>query len=133
MYKMEIYPRFKDTDALGHVNNASFITWIEEARTPIFKVFNPELSVEKWNLIIARVEMDFLAQCYYGKKVVVDSCLEKIGTSSLTICHDLFQEKLKIARGKSIMVYFDYNKNKSLPIPESMKETLKPHLKSSGS
>lgn len=125
MYKIEINPRFKDTDALGHINNASFITWIEEARTPIFKIFNPGLSVKDWNLIIARVEMDFLAQCYYGKKVVIDSFIEKIGTSSLTIYHKLFQEEVKVAQGKSILVHFDYNKNKSIPIPENIKEALK--------
>ena len=37
MYKIEIDPRFKDTDALGHINNASFITWIEEARRRYLK------------------------------------------------------------------------------------------------
>ena len=129
MYKIEINPRFKDTDALGHINNASFITWIEEARKPVFKEFNPNLSIEKWNLIIARVEMDFVAQCYYGKKVVINSSIEKIGTSSLTIYHDLFQEEAKIAQGKSVLVHFDYSKNKSVPIPEEVKQSLKKHLK----
>ena len=129
MYKIEINPRFKDTDALGHINNASFITWIEEARRPVFKEFNSELSIGKWNLIIARVEMDFVAQCYYGKKVVINSSVEKIGTSSLTIWHDLFQEDTKVAQGKSILIHFDYSKNKSVPIPEDIKQSLKKHLK----
>ena len=131
MYKIDIHPRFKDTDALGHINNASFITWIEEARRPVFKEFNSDLSIEKWNLIIARIEMDFVAQCYYGKKVTIDSFVEKIGTSSLILCHELFQEKTKVARGKSILVHFDYNKNKSIPIPEEIKQSLQKHLKKS--
>ena len=131
MYKIEINPRFKDTDALGHINNASFITWIEEARRPVFKDFNPDLSIEKWNLIIARVEMNFIVQCYYGEKVVINSFIEKIGTSSLTICHDLFQGETKIAEGKSILVHFDYSKNKSVPIPEDIKQSLKKHFKNS--
>lgn len=129
MFKLEINPRFKDTDALSHINNASFITWIEEARTPIFKIFNPDLSIEKWNLIIARVEMDFLAQCYYGKTVAIESLIEKIGNSSLTIQHELSQDGVKIGKGKSIMVHFDYHTNKSVPIPDHIKEALKPHLK----
>ena len=131
MYKIEINPRFKDTDALGHINNASFITWIEEARKPVFREFNPDLSIEKWNLIIARVEMNFLAQCYYGKKVVVNSFIEKIGTSSFNLCHDLFQEEIKVAQGKSILVYFDYNKNKSIPITEDIRQSLKKYFKNS--
>ena len=131
MYKIEIDPRFKDTDALGHINNASFITWIEEARKPVFKEFNSDLSIEKWNLIIARVEMDFLAQCYYGKKVTINSFIEKIGTSSLTLCHDILQENTKVARGRSILVHFDYNENKSVPIPEEIKQSLKKYSKTS--
>ena len=125
MYKIEIDPRFKDTDALGHINNASFITWIEEARKPVFREFNSKLSIEKWNLIIARVEMDFLAQCYYGKKVTINSFIEKIGTSSFTLCHDILQENTTVARGRSILVHFDYNENKSVPIPEEIKQSLK--------
>lgn len=131
MYKIEIDPRFKDTDALGHINNASFITWIEEARKPVFKEFNSKLSIEEWNLIIARVEMDFLAQCYYGKKVTINSFIEKIGTSSFTLCHDIIQENTKVARGRSILVHFDYNENKSVPIPERIKQSLRKYSKTS--
>ena len=60
--------------------------------------------------------MNFVAQCYYAKKVLINSSIEKIGTSSLTIHHDLFQEEIRIAEGKSILVHFDYGKNKSVPI-----------------
>jgi len=93
MYKIEICPRFKDTDALGHINNASFITWIEEARRPVFREFNSDLSIEKWNLIIVRVEMDFVAQCYYGKKVTIDSLPFEINMLKKTVKILLEEEK----------------------------------------
>ena len=125
MYTIKIEPRFNDTDALGHINNAAFITWIEESRRPIFKLFNRELSVSKWNLILARVEMDYLAQCYFGKTVVIETVVEKVGRSSVTLCHSLFQEETKTAQGKSTLVYFDYQKGTPLSIPEDIREALR--------
>ena len=128
MYKVEINPRFRDTDALGHINNAAFATWMEEGRRPLFQEFNSSLSIEKWNLIIARVEIDFLAQCYYGKKAFVETAVEKIGKSSVTLVHEVTQEGTKVARGKVVMVHFDYAIGKSVPIPERVKTALEKHL-----
>ncbi len=129
MYTVKIEPRFHDTDALGHINNAAFITWMEESRRPIFRLFNRELSIAKWNLILARVEMDYLAQCYFGKSVVIETSVEKIGTSSLILCHCMFQDKIKTAQGKSVLVYFDYQKQTSLPISEDIRKKLSGHIK----
>ena len=128
MFVLELEPRFNDTDALGHINNASMVTWMEESRRPIFKIFNPTLSVSKWNLIIARAEMDYISQCFFGKKVVIETGFEKIGNSSMVILHDMRQDGEIFASGKSVMVFFDYKANRSLPIPNNIREALSPHL-----
>lgn len=120
----QITPRFNDTDALGHINNATIATWFEDARRPIFECFVPDLDPKKWNLIIARVELDYLAQGVYQKNVRIETEFEKIGNSSMTILHRAFQEDVKIAQGKAIMVHFDYGENKSKPIPAHIKEKL---------
>ena len=124
MVKMKIFPRFNDTDALGHINNASFASWFEEARRPLFKVFVPDLDPKKWNLIIARVEIDYLSQASFSKEVEINTWLEKIGNSSMIVRQDAFQEGVIIARGKSVMVSFDYSEQKSSPIPDSVKKVL---------
>jgi acyl-CoA thioester hydrolase len=121
-------PRFNDTDALGHINNASIATWFEEGRRSIFEYFIPDLDPKKWNLIIARLEIDYLAQGYYQKAVTVKTAVEKIGNSSFVLVQEAFQEGTIISRGKSFLVCFDYEKQKSIPIPESIKEKLKAHL-----
>ena len=146
MYKTRIQPRFYDTDCLGHINNAAFISWMEEARRPVFLLFNPTLSVHKWNLILAKVQIDYLAQCYYGIDVVVETSLEKIGTSSFTLFHrfiqnqtkvneesqvsfkrrdlSILEDKTKVAEGKSVAVYFDYKKKKAMPISKDVRKRL---------
>ena len=78
MLTKKITPLFNDTDALGHINNATFATWFEEARRPIFQIFVPDLSPSRWNLILARVEIDYLKQSLYEKDVSINTYFEKI-------------------------------------------------------
>ena len=121
-------PRFNDTDALGHINNASIATWFEEGRRSIFEYFIPDLDPKKWNLIIARLEIDYLAQGYYQKTTTVKTFVEKIGNSSFVLLQEALQDGVTISRGKSFLVCFDYEKQKSFPIPEDIKAKLALHL-----
>ena len=122
-------PRFNDTDALGHVNNASFATWFEEGRTPIFEYFVPDLDPKKWNLIVARIEIDYLAQGYYQKLTTVKTYVEKIGNSSFILLQEAIQDERVISRGKSFLVSYDYENQKSKPIPDEVKDKLKKLLR----
>ena len=70
-----IEPRFSDTDALGHISNTAFPVWFEDSRTEFFKIFHPSLDLDSWPLIIARIEIDFLAQCYWGNDVSILSLI----------------------------------------------------------
>lgn len=124
MLELKFLPRFNDTDALGHINNASYSTWFEEARRPVFKFFIPDLDPQKWTLILARVEVDFLAQGHYQKETLITTKVEKIGNSSFVLLQEAYQEGTIICRGKSVMVHFDYKTNKSVAIPDSIRKNL---------
>jgi acyl-CoA thioester hydrolase len=128
MMKLEITPRFNDTDALGHINNAAIATWFEEARREIFKFFIPDLDPKKWNLILARIEIDYLRQSYYQRSVVIETEFEKIGNSSMTIIQRALQDGEVMSVGKSIMVHFDYSSNTSSKIPDQIREKMIDHL-----
>ncbi|MBC7185133.1 MAG: acyl-CoA thioesterase, partial [Marinobacter sp.] len=62
MFHLELEPRFSDTDALGHISNTTLPVWFEQARTPVFRIFHPTLEADTWPLIIARLEIDLMAQ-----------------------------------------------------------------------
>jgi acyl-CoA thioester hydrolase len=117
-------PRFNDTDALGHINNASYSTWFEEARRPVFKYFVPDLDPKKWSLILARVEIDYLAQGHYQKETTVKTWVEKIGNSSFVLAQEAYQDGVIVCRGKSFLVHFDYQTQKSVSIPEDIRKNL---------
>jgi acyl-CoA thioester hydrolase len=131
MTEYQISPRFNDTDCLGHINNATIATWFEEGRKDYFRFFNPSLAPKDWNLIVARIEIDYLAQTHYQHDVSIHSSVEKIGNSSFVIYQECHQEGKVVAKGKASLVHFDYKANKSLPIPDPIKEKLKAHLLSS--
>jgi acyl-CoA thioester hydrolase len=121
-------PSFSDTDALGHVNNAKFVTWFEDARRPVFELFVPDLDPKKWNLIIARIEVDFLAQGYFQKETTVTTTVEKIGNSSFVLIHEAIQDNKPICRGKAFMVHFNYTTQKSERIPDEIRKSLEAFL-----
>ncbi|HLT23013.1 MAG TPA: thioesterase family protein [Bacteriovoracaceae bacterium] len=121
----QLTPRFNDTDALGHINNASYATWFEEGRRFIFRYFVPDLDPKKWRLIIARVEIDYLAQGYYQHDVTITTRVEKIGNSSFVLVQEAVQNNVPLCRSKAFMVHFDYNIQKSVPIPEEIRKKLK--------
>ncbi|MCL9781974.1 acyl-CoA thioesterase [Vibrio sp. S4M6] len=131
MFKTTIFPRFSDTDALGHINNTAFAIWFEEARLPIFKIFHPTLEVKSWPLIIARIEIDLLAQTYWGKDVEIRTYVEKVGNSSCHLRHEAWQEGNRVAKGLAILIHFDYKTNHSKPIDDGIRQVLLSHQKTS--
>ena len=124
MYSIAMTPRFCDTDALGHINNATFLNWFETARRPIFEIFIPSLSPRDWNLIIAKVEIEFLAQTYYEHDVEIQTTVEKIGNSSFTIKQDCYQKEKLSCSSQAVLVHFDYSTNKSVIISNELKSKL---------
>jgi acyl-CoA thioester hydrolase len=129
MWTKTLEPRFSETDALGHVNNTVLPVWFEEARTPIFELFCPGMNTNDWHLIIAKIDVDFLAEIYYGKSVEIRTFIEKIGNSSLVIHHEAWQEDKLVSKGNAIMVHFDHKAKTSKPIPDKIRKVLELHLK----
>ncbi len=130
MFTITIEAGFGDIDGLKHVNNTVLARWFEQARTPFFRFFTPDLdlSYEKWKLIMARTEFDFLGQLKFDLPIEIRSYIEKIGNSSFTILQQAWQnDELKV-QGKAVTVHFNFLKQKSVPIPDGIREKLSHHL-----
>ncbi len=129
--ELEIEPRFCELDGLGHVNNAVPLEWCEQARIPLFRIFTPDLDLAKWRLIIVKNNIDYLKQINFGKSVKLQTSLSKLGNSSLTIVHEIFQDEVKVCHCQCIMIHFDYKTNKSKPIPSYERGELEVYYHSS--
>lgn len=132
MFTMTVTPRFYETDALGHINNTVLSNWFEAAREPVFRIFNPGLDLGHWNLILARVAIDYVAQTHYGKPVEVRSWISKLGNSSFVVAQDAWQEGICVARGEAVQVFFNYATQKSEPLPPEYRAVLEQHLVQAG-
>lgn len=128
MLSTTITPRFGDIDGLGHVNNNVVPMWFETARNPFFRYFNPDLDLKKWDLILARFEVDFLNQLYYGKNVEIRSSISRIGRSSFEIYQEAWQGNKLGAKGTAVLVHYDFINQKSVPVTDTVKKLLEEHI-----
>ncbi|MBB3186189.1 acyl-CoA thioesterase [Microbacter margulisiae] len=127
-FSMLITPKFGDIDGLGHVNNTVMPGWFEQARNMIYRCFNPELNFSDWNLILARFEVDFVKQLYFNQEVEIRTYISHIGNSSLEVYQEAWQNDQRCTKGKTVLVHFDFKKQKSIPISPDIRAKLETYL-----
>lgn len=130
MFITEITVRFNECDALGHVNNTNYFIYFEQARTEIFRIFNPELSIHSWNLIVASTACDFLREITYAQTIRVYTWISRIGRSSFDVEHAIQDEKQNwVARGRATMIRYDFTERRSIPLSGEICALLRQHEK----
>jgi acyl-CoA thioester hydrolase len=108
--------RFRDCDAMGHVNNAVYSTYLEQARIGILGGLEP--------FILARVEIDFRAELRAGEEVAVRSRCSRVGTKSFDLEHQIWAGERLVADAKSVLVGYDYTTGTSVPLTENQRRRL---------
>lgn len=124
MLSEKLMPRFSETDVLGHINNTALPVWFEAARVPIFKIFTPDLDPKQWKLIVAKVEVTFKGELFYGQEVEVKTAIERVGSSSFVILQQAWQHGECCAEGKTVMVRYNFTNKSSQPLSEEEKQQL---------
>ena len=122
VHKEEV--RFRDLDPMGHVNNAVFLTYLEQARVAFFSEMGAATGLEDMNMIVARVEIDFKAPVRLGQEVEVSVRASRFGTKSFDLDYELRVEGELVAVAKSIQVAYDYNRREPIPVPAEWREKL---------
>lgn len=125
-HRLKLKIRFSDLDAMHHVNNATYLTYLEEAR---IAYFNDVLSLPKNSLdfgaVIARIEIDYLHQISLGDELEILTRISKFGTKSASVENLLLiksnDEIIVAAASNTKLVYYDYKKRESMKIPEQIK------------
>jgi len=108
--------RFRDLDAMGHVNNAVYSTYLEQARIGVLGGLSP--------FILARVEIDFRAELRAGEDIEVRSRCSRVGTKSFDLEHEIYTGDRKVADAKSVMVGYDYAVGASAPLTDDLRRRL---------
>ncbi len=129
-FTTDIQMRFRDIDGMGHVNNAVYLSYVELARTQFYMHQANKRTLDEIDFILAHVEIDFESQATWGDQIQVAVWPSKIGNSSFTLSYEI-QEKRSgriLARAKSVLVSYDYERRKSKPIPDEFRTLLQAGL-----
>ncbi|HJT64770.1 MAG TPA: acyl-CoA thioesterase, partial [Candidatus Limnocylindria bacterium] len=106
--------RFRDIDAFGHVNNASFVTYLEQARVRfLIDVLRVDV-VQSLPVILAALQVDFRSPILFGDEVGIGTRVDWIGNTSLSMSHrmtargDGEDSERVVAEAGTVLVAYDY-------------------------
>jgi acyl-CoA thioester hydrolase len=126
-HRVSIDVRFADTDAMGHVNNAVYLTYCEMARIRYWSDVTGEPLAARHHgaesLILAEARITYRAQAFYGDTVTVQTRTTRIGRSSFTLEHRLTAHghggpRRLVAVSESVLVRFDYEIDRPVPLSD---------------
>lgn len=106
-----------DMDALGHVNNGRYFDYFQQARIEWLENIQLDMKQETGPVVI-HVACTFLKPIVYPATLILNSSLHSPGRSSIVIDHDIYQGEELMTQGTSKIVWVDYRKNCSIPLPE---------------
>ena len=119
-FRHQLTVRFRDCDMLGHVNNAAYFTYMEEARWAYWRELTGDSSHSRLpGLILARAECDFIRPAQAGERIDIWIGVTKIGRTSLSIdCEMLDQHGGPVAKGRVVVVAYDYSAAAPVSVPD---------------
>jgi acyl-CoA thioester hydrolase len=117
-YTVDIDVRFRDIDALGHVNNAVYATYVEQARTRYFRDVL-DVDISQSSNVLASLSIDFRRPIELPDgDVTVTVELAELGRSSATMTHEVRAGDAVAAEAEATIVALDPETGKPAPIPE---------------
>jgi acyl-CoA thioester hydrolase len=115
--------RFSDMDGMGHVNNAVFLTYFEEARMAYWMHTMKREDLSGMDMILARAEVDFRSPLVAPETIVVGVGCTSIGRTSFVLeqdMHELATGRL-VAEARKVLVHYDYAALRAVPITPEMR------------
>lgn len=123
-FTVDVDVRFRDIDAMGHVNNAVYATYMEEARTAYFDaVLDATLSDVR--SVLANLELEFRRPIELGDEVTVAARVPELGRSSIPMEYEMRVDGEVAAKGEAVQVVVDEESKSSAPIPDEWREQIR--------
>jgi len=123
-YRVDV--RFRDCDPLGHVNNAVYLTYLEQTRFSLWRklgVFGQDrTSSDRPGVILARSEVDYKVPARYGDTLEVRLFVARLGRTSFTYTYEVVDDAGRVvAVATTVQVMYDYKTAKPVPIPDDIR------------
>jgi acyl-CoA thioester hydrolase len=134
----EIGVRLADTDAMGHVNNAFYLTYVEIARVAYWEhVTGLSLPIgvhgADEGMILAEIRMTYRSPAFYGETLTVETRVERIGRTSFGMVHRITAPETRygqarlVAVADSTLVSYDYTAEAPIPVPDEWRTAMSQH------
>ena len=122
----DLVPRFRDTDAMGHINNAVYVTYIEVARQEYWRTFSREQDYRRVPFILAHVSIDFRSEALVREVLTLAIRCGGIGTKSFTFDYEIRERDSDrlVVEASSVQVCYDYTAKQSVPVPDELRRGL---------
>jgi acyl-CoA thioester hydrolase len=122
----EIHPRFRDTDAMGHLNNAVYVTYLEVARQIYWARINPGADYGRVPFILAHVTIDFRSEALVSQVLEVGIRCAWIGGKSFAFAYEIRERSSRrlVVEATSVQVCYDYAAKRSIPMPAELARQL---------
>ncbi|MFI5349589.1 MAG: acyl-CoA thioesterase [Elusimicrobiota bacterium] len=122
----EVQVRFSDTDALGHVNNAVYLSYLESARVDYLRELLGAKKIEELGVIIARIEIDYKSPAFHHETMRVGCRVYELGGSSIKMDYRVEDKATGrlVALAKSVLVTYDYAAARVVRVREDWREKM---------
>ena len=119
-------PRFRDTDAMGHINNAVYVTYLEVARQEYWRRLEGARDYARVPFILAHVACDFRSEALMSEVLEAGIRCEWIGTKSFAFAYRIEEQATRrlVVEATSVQVCYDYAAKRSLPMPAGLRAAL---------
>ena len=125
-YELAVQATLRDTDGLGHVNNAVYLTWLEEVRTRYYCERRGVGKIEECDFVLAQTTLNFRSPVYFHETVILRCAPTKVGTSSWAMAYEgrTAADHQLVVEATSVQVTYDYAAKKKAPISAEWRRML---------
>lgn len=127
LHTMTVPIRWGDMDGMGHVNNTVYLRYMETARIKMMEDQGFATDRQGVGFVIANIFCNFIQQLEYPGDVLMRTFVGAIGNSSFDLYHEMLRtdggDKV-YANGGETMVWVDFPRQKSLPLPQELRDWL---------
>ncbi|MHB2017417.1 MAG: acyl-CoA thioesterase [Candidatus Xenobia bacterium] len=120
-FSFPIAVRFRDMDALGHVNNAVYFTYLEMARTAYCLERIEGTSIRDLFFLLVRAECDFRRPATMEDHLEVAVSTAQIGRTSFTLEYRITTGDALIAEARTVQACYDFKTRQVIPVPEKFR------------
>ena len=124
IYRCDLPVRWGDMDAYGHVNNALYMRYLEEARVQLLDEMGVKLDPEGLSPVVVSIGCTFFRPVVYPDTLRIDCYIDQPGRSSFMTLYKVYSEantEEPVSEGYAKVVWIDQKKGVSVPLPENVK------------